>query len=102
MAGDGGNAFAFLLHQLDDDVAVALGNLAPGIHRARSVRGGQCLDITLSEPLNAGHKVALRDLKRGHIVQKSGMPIGVVTADIPAGSHVHVHNLSSVQWNKSN
>ncbi len=41
-----------------------------------------------------GHKVALEAIARGAAVRKYGHPIGVATADIAAGEHVHVHNVA--------
>ncbi|MCL2018777.1 MAG: altronate dehydratase family protein [Oscillospiraceae bacterium] len=42
-----------------------------------------------------GHKAAVFDIKKGETVIKYGFPIGVATADIKAGEHVHIHNLKS-------
>jgi len=42
-----------------------------------------------------GHKVALRNINAGEHVIKYGYPIGVATADIANGEHVHTHNLST-------
>ena len=42
-----------------------------------------------------GHKVARADIRPGDKILKYGAPIGVATADIPAGAHVHVHNVRS-------
>jgi hypothetical protein len=39
-----------------------------------------------------GHKVARRRIIRGEAVIKYGVEIGVATADIESGEHVHVHN----------
>ena len=61
-----------LLLQPDDDVAVALRDL-PGVPR--------------------GHKVAVHDLASGAPIRKYGQLIGVATAPIAAGEHVHTHNL---------
>jgi len=41
----------------------------------------------------AGHKFALRDIQKGEKIIKYGDPIGVATDMIPAGSHVHTHNV---------
>ena len=43
----------------------------------------------------AGHKIALRDIKKGDQIIKYGYPIGVATADIKKDEHVHVHNLKT-------
>jgi altronate dehydratase len=42
-----------------------------------------------------GHKIARTDIRSGDKILKYGAPIGVATADIPAGAHVHVHNIRS-------
>ena len=41
------------------------------------------------------HKLAARPIAAGETVLKYNFPIGVATADIPAGAHVHVHNMRS-------
>ncbi|MFK8253218.1 UxaA family hydrolase [Ancylobacter terrae] len=69
-----------------DEVGVALRALAPG----------EALDPVpgrAGEPIPFGHKVALVPLAAGAVVHRLGQPIGVATRDIPAGGHVHVHNL---------
>jgi altronate hydrolase len=43
-----------------------------------------------------GHKIALRAIAAGAIVRKFGWPIGRATAKIPAGAHVHSHNLETL------
>lgn len=45
--------------------------------------------------LENGHKYALCDIKMGQQVIKYGFPIGVATADIKKGEHVHSHNLKT-------
>lgn len=51
--------------------------------------------ITVREPIPRGHKLALTSVAAGHAVIKYGSSIGVATADIPPGAHVHTHNVSS-------
>lgn len=43
----------------------------------------------------SGHKVALRDIKKGENVIKYGYPIGYALEDIKAGEHVHTHNIKT-------
>jgi (2R)-sulfolactate sulfo-lyase subunit alpha len=45
-----------------------------------------------------GHKVALKDIKKGDTVFKYGQDIGKAVADIKQGEHVHVHNLKTKRW----
>ncbi len=74
-----------------DNVAVALKPLAAG----ERVTDG-AVTLTLRDDIPAGHKAALTDLRAGEPVIKYGYPIGSAKADIPAGSHVHVHNLRTL------
>lgn len=69
----------------DDDVAVAMADLAPG---ETAVEG-----VAVRQPIPAGHKVAVKAIRQGEPVIKFAQPIGVATADIAPGEHVHVHNL---------
>ncbi len=69
-----------------DDVAVALRPLS---------KGENVLGITLQMEIPQGHKAALRDIKAGEKVIKYGAPIGIAKEDIPAGTHVHTHNLKT-------
>ena len=43
----------------------------------------------------SGQKYARREIKKGEAVIKYGRPIGAATAEIPAGAHVHTHNLKT-------
>jgi hypothetical protein len=86
-------ADALRLHTADT-VAVALRDLAPGA--SIRWRGGRSHgDVPLKEPIPLGHKVSLRAMRKGDPVLKYGAAIGLAAADIPAGTHVHVHNLVS-------
>jgi altronate hydrolase len=69
-----------------DNVVVALAAIEAGAR----VDG-----VTLAADVPAGHKIAIRPIGRGEIVLKYGYPIGVATADIAPGEHVHTHNLRS-------
>lgn len=45
--------------------------------------------------VDAGHKIARRNLGAGEKVIKYGAPIGSMTADASAGDHIHLHNMKS-------
>jgi altronate hydrolase len=72
-----------------DDVAIALDVLDEG-----QPTTGPAGALTVRTGIPRGHKVALRDLAAGTLVRKYGHVIGVTTADVAAGDHVHVHNLA--------
>lgn len=73
-----------------DNVATALEALEPG----RRIEIGNGV-VTVVEGIPSGHKVALRAIAAGAPVVKYGSPIGLASADIAAGAHVHTHNLAS-------
>jgi len=79
---------AALLLAPDDDVAVTVGDVAAGTSVAV---GGTVVTATSDVP--RGHKLAVRALPRGTQVRKYGQVIGRTTTDVPAGAHVHSHNL---------
>jgi altronate hydrolase len=49
--------------------------------------------LTPREPIPAGHKIALREIRRGEAVVRYGEAMGRATADIAPGRHVHTHNV---------
>jgi hypothetical protein len=52
-------------------------------------------EITVSEPVDVGHKIARRDTASGDTIIKYGVPIGSALRDLVAGEHVHLHNMRS-------
>ena len=49
----------------------------------------------VSARLGLGHKIARRAIAAGEKIVKYGAPIGSATMAIPAGAHVHIHNVKS-------
>ena len=45
-----------------------------------------------------GHKIALKDLKKGDTILKYGHDIGKVVETIKKGEQVHVHNVKTKKW----
>ena len=75
-----------------DNVATALEPLDAG----RTLELGDLM-VTVVEAIPRGHKVALRAIRAGDRVVKYGSPIGLASADIAPGAHVHVHNVASTR-----
>ena len=75
-----------------DNVATALEPLDAGQHLMVNER-----ELLVREAVPAGHKIALDRIAAGSPVVKYGSEIGVATSDIPAGAHVHVHNVASTR-----
>ena len=77
------------LHK-NDNVLVVVQPVQPG--DAEIFEGNQ---ITFNERVAIGHKVAARTIHQGEKVFKCGVPIGSAMEGIPAGAHIHLHNLQS-------
>ena len=75
-----------------DNVGTALVRIEAG----QAVEGGGAA-LVVQQTIPAGHKVALRAIAVGENVTKYGAPIGTATAPIPAGTHVHTHNVASAR-----
>ena len=73
-----------------DTVAVAVESIEPGT----TLTAGE-YTVTARDNIPAGHKIALRDIPAGENIIKYACPIGHAVCDIPAGSHVHTHNVKS-------
>jgi altronate dehydratase small subunit len=79
-----------------DNVATALRALEPG-ESIRAGSGDAAAAVSVREPIPFGHKIALTDIEAGQPVIKYGEVIGLTTARIRAGEHVHVHNVEGRQ-----
>ncbi len=88
-----------LLHELDDDVGVAVEDLKKGSKiGAVTLEGKAAGTLTLVNDVPLGHKVAMRDLAKDKAVIKYGRPVGKAAQPIAKGAHVHVHNVKSTRW----
>ena len=75
-----GERSSILRLHVDDNVGIALVDLKPG-------------EAVASEAIPRGHKMAFDAIPKGAFVRKYGQIIGVATADIASGAHVHTQNL---------
>lgn len=90
---------SFLIHHDGDDVAVAVRDVEEGTQTvAIAMDTGANVNVTTRNPIPLGHKVALRDLTEGEDVHKYGTRVGLTSAPITAGDHVHTHNMRSARW----
>ncbi len=86
-----------ILH-VADTCGTLLGDAAAG---DGVVGVGREISLRARSRIAYGHKIALRDHRPGDEVIKYGVSIGRVTAPVPAGDHLHVHNLSSAYDERS-
>ena len=70
-----------------DNVVVASSRIAAGARISGE-------DVRAAQAIPSGHKIAVRFIAAGQPVLRYGQAIGAATEDIPAGAHVHVHNLA--------
>ncbi|MGI9478829.1 MAG: UxaA family hydrolase [Hyphomicrobiaceae bacterium] len=80
----------------EDNVATCLKDMAAG-HVAEATVGGATRSVTLKNDIPFGHKIALCDIAKGDEVLKYAEIIGIASAAIAAGEHVHVHNVESIR-----
>jgi hypothetical protein len=74
----------------DDNVLIVVAPVRPG---DRDVIDGR--EVVFTQNIAIGHKVAARDITAAERVYKCGVPIGSAKEMIPAGAHIHLHNLKS-------
>lgn len=84
---------AFQIHS-EDNVATALTPLSAG--PVRLLGDAATESVRAAENVPGGHKLALHDIRQGSPIVKYGVTIGCATADIPAGTWVHLHNMRSL------
>jgi altronate hydrolase len=82
---------ALLVLDSRDNVAVALRDLKPC--ERIDAAGGY---LVVRNGIRQGHKIATGPIAKGQAVVKYGVTIGRASADIAAGEHVHMHNLTSI------
>ena len=98
MAGEPEYA-GFMLHT-DDDVALALVPLEAGA-LVRIVTPDGPRELEVKEDIPLYHKFATRDLAEGTAVIKGGEAIGVTSAPVGCGMHLHIQNLKSMRYGVS-
>ena len=82
----------FILLNNKDNTLTALLPLSPG-HEIELETENKNEKLILRDPIPYAHKFARRNIDAGEDIIKYGEVIGVATASIFAGCHVHVHNV---------
>jgi hypothetical protein len=89
MQSEGKSRKLLRIHR-DDNVLIVV---APILAGDTDLVGGQ--QLLFQQNIAIGHKVAARPIKPGEKIYKCGVPIGSATEAVPAGGHIHLHNLKS-------
>ena len=77
-----------------DNVATALRGIVAG-ERIAVQCDGAISELEAAQAIPFGHKISLQAITAGDMVRKYGEDIGHAVEPIPAGVHVHVHNMRS-------
>jgi altronate dehydratase small subunit len=80
----------------EDTVATALRDLKAGDVCKFSAEGA-AHRVTIKEPIEYGHKFAVKDIPKGADIIKYGEIMGRATAPIPQGAHAHIQNIESLR-----
>jgi altronate hydrolase len=88
MKANDSSVLAIKVHP-QDNVAV----VAADVQAGGAVRLDDGTELQAIEAIARGSKVALIPIPCGEAVIRYGEEIGKATKDIPAGQHVHTHNL---------
>ncbi|MGA8153024.1 MAG: UxaA family hydrolase [Terriglobales bacterium] len=89
MQAEGKSRKLLRIHR-DDNVLIVVNPIKPGDFDLIDSQ-----EVTFTQNIAIGHKVAARPIKPGEKVYKCGVPIGSAKEAIPAGGHIHLHNLKS-------
>lgn len=88
---------ALMVNKLDNVATVFASGVVTGNGVEVRDKGGNSVHLTVRDAIPYGHKIAVKAIRSGERITKYGEEIGVATADIEPGDHVHVHNLDSMR-----
>ena len=89
-----------IIHDEKDNVAVVVIDKTKKNQKYNGwiMENDKTIEITSTNEIPLGHKIALQDLKEGDTILKYGHDIGKVVKTIKKGDHVHVHNVKTKKW----
>ena len=81
-----------------DNVATIFANgITDGTEVEIRDKKGQMDPVHVIGDIPYGHKIAVRDIKKGEPIMKYGESIGAASADIRKGEYVHIHNMVAMR-----
>ena len=81
-----------------DNVATIFANgIKDGMVVELRDKKGNCEQVAVIGDVPYGHKIAVRDIKKGEHIMKYGESIGGASVDIKKGEYVHVHNMEALR-----
>jgi (2R)-sulfolactate sulfo-lyase subunit alpha len=90
----------FIVHDKADTVGVVVvEDVKPGqMLTGWVMEGDGTIQVKALDAVPLGHKVALKDIRKGDTIIKYGNDIGKAVDDIGKGRHAHVHNVKTKRW----
>ncbi len=90
----------FLVHSPEDNVGVVVvEDLKAGTKMLGVItENDTTIHVVARHDIPIGHKIALKDLKKGDTCIKYGVDVGRMTGDARLGEHVHIHNHRTKRW----
>ena len=90
----------YLVHSPKDNVGVVvIENLKAGTEMDGVItETDKDTELKSNHDIPIGHKVALKDLKKGETIIKYGEDVGIMTKDAKRGDHVHIQNMKTKRW----
>ena len=95
---------ALKVTDLDNVATIFANGITDGTEVEVRDKKGNAETVKVIGDVPYGHKIAVKDIKKGELIMKYGEEIGIATKDIVKGEFVHVHNLDSMRgggdWDK--
>ena len=90
----------FIVHDKADTVGVVV---VENVEPNQALTGwvmetDETIRLKALDAVPLGHKIALKDIKKGDTVLKYGNDVGRTVANIAKGRHVHIHNMKTKRW----
>ena len=95
---------ALKVTDLDNVATIFANGITDGTEVEVRDKKGNAETVKVIGDVPYGHKIAVKDIKKGELIMKYGEEIGIATKDIVKGEYVHVHNLDNMRgrgdWDK--
>ena len=88
---------ALKVNDLDNVATIFANGITDGMEVEVRDKRGNSEKVKVIGDVPFGHKIAVKDIKTGELINKYGEEIGIATKDIKKGEYVHVHNLDSMR-----
>lgn len=88
---------ALKVTDLDNVATIFANGVVDGMQVDIRDKKGNSENVTVIGDVPYGHKIAVRDIKKGELIVKYGEEIGGALCDIKKGEYVHVHNLEALR-----